>query len=118
MPSIRTLPEGWQSAEGDAACLRDKKLKSGMIRPAVNKRNGFSSSQMDLSASNSARKNPSCPHRTCHHPIFSGKKAEECVALSYQINDPKKQVAILKLASWWMRLAEQYINKNSHHDTK
>ncbi len=51
-------------------------------------------------------------------PDFLREKAEECVALSYQINDPKKQVAILKLASWWMRLAEQYINKNSHHDTK
>ncbi len=51
-------------------------------------------------------------------PDFLREKAEECVALSYQINDPKKQVAILKLASWWMRLAEQCINKNSHHDTK
>jgi hypothetical protein len=35
-------------------------------------------------------------------------------AFSYQINDPKKQVAILKLANWWMRLAEHYvINKSS-----
>ena len=50
-------------------------------------------------------------------PDFLREKAEGCVALSYQINDPKKQVAILKLASWWMRLAEQYINK-SHPDTK
>jgi hypothetical protein len=42
-------------------------------------------------------------------PDFLRKKAEECLALSYQIDDPKKQVAILRLANWWMRLAEHYI---------
>jgi hypothetical protein len=39
-------------------------------------------------------------------PEFCKQKAEECLALSYQLTDPKKQVAILKLANSWMRLAE------------
>jgi hypothetical protein len=47
---------------------------------------------------------------------FLREKAEECLALSYQIDDPKKQLAILKLASWWMRLAEQYLSRNSYGD--
>jgi len=51
-------------------------------------------------------------------PDFLREKAEECLALSYQINDPKKQVAILKLANWWMRLAERCISKNTRHDAK
>jgi hypothetical protein len=59
------------------------------------------------------------PTANLSSPEFLRKKAEECLALSYQINDPKKQVAILKLANWWMRLAEYYvISKNSHHDAK
>ena len=41
---------------------------------------------------------------------FLREKAEECLVLSYQINDPKRQIAILKLASWWMRLAEQCLS--------
>jgi hypothetical protein len=45
-------------------------------------------------------------------PHFLRAKAEECLALSYQIDDPKKQLAILKLASWWMRLAEEYLGGN------
>jgi hypothetical protein len=51
-------------------------------------------------------------------PDFLREKAEECLALSYQINDPKKQVAILRLANWWMRLAEHCISKNSRHDAE
>jgi hypothetical protein len=43
---------------------------------------------------------------------FLREKAEECLALSYQIDDPKRQIAILKLASWWMRLAEQSLSSN------
>jgi hypothetical protein len=39
-------------------------------------------------------------------PELCRQKAEECVALSYQLTDPKKQVAVLKLANSWMRLAE------------
>jgi hypothetical protein len=37
---------------------------------------------------------------------FLREKAEECLALSYHVDDPKRQIAILKLATWWMRLAE------------
>jgi len=43
---------------------------------------------------------------------FFRDRAEECLAGSYQINDPKKQVAILKLASWWMRVAEYHVHGN------
>jgi hypothetical protein len=39
-------------------------------------------------------------------PDFCREKAEECLAISYQVTDPKQQVAILKLANRWMRLAE------------
>ena len=39
---------------------------------------------------------------------FLKEKAEQCLALSYRVDDPKRQISILKLASWWMRLAEQY----------
>jgi hypothetical protein len=39
-------------------------------------------------------------------PEFFKQKAEECVALSYQVADPKGQVAILRLAKWWMQLGE------------
>jgi len=39
-------------------------------------------------------------------PEFCREKAEECVAVSYQLIDPKRQVAVLKLANSWMRLAE------------
>ena len=39
-------------------------------------------------------------------PELCREKAEECVALSYQLTDPKKQVALLKFANSWMRLAE------------
>jgi hypothetical protein len=41
-------------------------------------------------------------------PEFCRQKAEECLDLSYQITEPKGQVAVLKLANWWMRLAENY----------
>ena len=41
---------------------------------------------------------------------FCRQKAEECVTLSYEIADPKGQVAVLKLANWWMRLAENYLS--------
>ena len=37
---------------------------------------------------------------------FCRQKAEECLNLSYQITDPKGQVAVLKLANSWKRLAE------------
>jgi hypothetical protein len=47
-------------------------------------------------------------------PEFFREKAEQCLALSYEIVDPKKQVAILKFASWWMRIAEQYVSKGAH----
>ncbi len=39
-------------------------------------------------------------------PEFCRQKAEECLNLSYQIADPKGQVGVLKLANWWMRIAE------------
>jgi hypothetical protein len=41
-------------------------------------------------------------------PDFWRQKAQECLDLSYQITDPKGQVGVLKLANWWMRLAENY----------
>jgi hypothetical protein len=41
-------------------------------------------------------------------PELCRQKAEECLNLSYQITDPKGQVAVLKLANWWMRLAKNY----------
>jgi hypothetical protein len=41
-------------------------------------------------------------------PEFCRQKAEECLALSYQLTDPKRQVAVLKLANSWMRLAEYH----------
>jgi hypothetical protein len=45
---------------------------------------------------------------------FYREKAEECLALSYQITDPKNQVAMLKIANCWMRLAEYSVAKNLH----
>jgi len=39
------------------------------------------------------------------------EKAEECLALSYHVDDPKRQIAILRLASWWMRLAERSLSQ-------
>jgi hypothetical protein len=51
-------------------------------------------------------------------PDFLRKKAEECLALSYQINDPKKQISILRLANCWMRLAEHYLTKKSDHGAR
>jgi hypothetical protein len=39
---------------------------------------------------------------------FCRQKAEECLDLSYEITDPKRQVAVLRLANWWMRLGENY----------
>jgi hypothetical protein len=33
---------------------------------------------------------------------------------SYQITDPKGQVAVLRLANWWMRLAENYHSRKPH----
>jgi hypothetical protein len=53
-------------------------------------------------------------------PDFLRQKAEECLALSYQVSDPKKQVAILRLANWWMRLAEYSveIRKDAHRVAK
>jgi hypothetical protein len=50
-------------------------------------------------------------------PEFCREKAEECVNLSYQITDPKRQVAVLKLANWWMRLAENYCSLKPHQAT-
>ena len=47
-------------------------------------------------------------------PEFCRQKAEECLNLSYQITDPKGQVAVLKLANWWMRLAENYRSRKPH----
>jgi len=46
-------------------------------------------------------------------PEFCRQKAEECLNLSYQIPDPKGQVAVLKLASWWMRLGETYHSRKA-----
>jgi hypothetical protein len=51
-------------------------------------------------------------------PGFCREKAEECLALSYQITDPKKQVAILKRANCWMRLAEYSCTENQHQSLK
>ncbi len=47
-------------------------------------------------------------------PEFYRQEAEECLNLSYQITDPKRQVAVLRLANWWMRLAENYRPRNPH----
>ena len=47
-------------------------------------------------------------------PEFCRQKAEECLDLSYQITEPKGQVAVLKLANWWMRLAENYRSRKPH----
>ena len=47
-------------------------------------------------------------------PEFCRQKAEECLSLSYEITDPKGQVAVLKLANWWMRLAENYRSRKPH----
>jgi len=46
-------------------------------------------------------------------PEFCRQKAEECLSLSYEITDPKGQVAVLKLANWWMRLAENYYSRTA-----
>ena len=51
-------------------------------------------------------------------PDFCREKAEECLALSYRVIDPKNQVAILKLAKWWMRVAERNCAGNRHQDFK
>jgi hypothetical protein len=45
-----------------------------------------------------------CIARTRRHPS-SREKADECLSLSYKLTDPKGQLAILKLAKSWMRLA-------------
>ena len=47
-------------------------------------------------------------------PDFFKEKADECLALSYQLTDPKTQVAVLKLANSWMRLAEYYHSRKLH----
>jgi hypothetical protein len=41
-------------------------------------------------------------------PEVCRQKAEECLDLSYKITEQKGQVAVLNLANWWMRLAENY----------
>jgi hypothetical protein len=46
-------------------------------------------------------------------PEVCRQRAEECLNLSYQITDPKGQVAVLKLANWWMRLAENYYSRTA-----
>jgi len=46
-------------------------------------------------------------------PAFCKQKAEECLNLSYQITDPKGQVAVLKLANLWMRLAENCYSRKT-----
>jgi hypothetical protein len=46
-------------------------------------------------------------------PELCRQKAEECLNLSYQITDPKGQVAVLKLANWWKRLAENYYSRRA-----
>jgi hypothetical protein len=46
---------------------------------------------------------------------FCRQKAEECLNLSYQIRDPKGQVAVLKLANLWMRLAESNDRSRKPH---
>jgi hypothetical protein len=46
-------------------------------------------------------------------PELCRQKAEECLNLSYQITDPKGQVAVLKLANWWMRLAENWYSRTA-----
>ena len=51
-------------------------------------------------------------------PGFCKEKAEECLALSYQVIDPKQQVAILKLANCWMSLAEYSYTGNQHQSLK
>ncbi len=45
------------------------------------------------------------------------QKAEECLNLSYEITDPRGQVAVLKLANCWMRLAENYRSRYPHQAT-
>jgi len=47
-------------------------------------------------------------------PDFFKEKADECLALSYQLTDPKTQVAVLKLANSWMRLAEYCHSRKLH----
>ena len=49
-------------------------------------------------------------------PEFYRQEVEECLDLSYQIPDPKGQVAVLKLANWWMRLAEHYHSQEAIHE--
>jgi hypothetical protein len=49
-------------------------------------------------------------------PAFCRQEAEECLDLSYQILDPKGQVAVLKLANWWMRMAEHYHSQRATDD--
>jgi hypothetical protein len=46
-------------------------------------------------------------------PELCRQEAEECLDLSYQITDPKGQVAVLKLANWWMRLAENCYSRTA-----
>src|SRR5260370_16808872 len=50
-------------------------------------------------------------------PDFFKEKADECLALSYQLTDPKTQVAVLKLANSWMRLAEYCHSRKLHQRT-
>jgi hypothetical protein len=49
-------------------------------------------------------------------PDLCRQRAEECLNLSYQITDPKGQVAVLKLANCWMRLGEDYHSRKAAHD--
>ena len=44
---------------------------------------------------------------------FLRERAEECVALSDKVDDPKNQAAILRLASSWMRLAQFLVDEES-----
>jgi len=46
-------------------------------------------------------------------PEVCRKKAEECLNLSYQIPNPKGQVAVLKLANCWMRLGETFYSRKA-----
>jgi hypothetical protein len=82
--------------------FRPREEEIGRTKPA-----GFQGSQC-----------PSGPAPQLSSPDFCREKAEECLALSYQITDPKNQVAVLKLAKWWMRVAERHHTGNRHQDLR
>jgi hypothetical protein len=39
-------------------------------------------------------------------PELCLQKARDCLALAQTVADPKQKAAMLRLAEWWMRIAE------------